>query len=120
MQARSALFDLYGDYLRSRGGRAPVAALVRLLRRRLQALIDRRFYRRKYDAARTLAAFSATLRTETDLAQLSEQFVAVVRETLQPTQVWLWLRPPARTSTPASAPVHPVKRVAPTTRSQQP
>ena len=71
-----------------------IYALFQPLRRRIQNIIDRRFYRRKYDAARTLAAFSETLRQEVDLNQLKEQLVGIVQETMQPERVTLWLREP--------------------------
>jgi hypothetical protein len=83
------------------GSTLVIAALIQPLRRGLQALIDRRFYRSKYDAARITAAFSATLRNEVDLDQLREQLIAVVQETMQPSHVSLWVRQPRRANAPS-------------------
>jgi hypothetical protein len=73
-----------------------IAALFNPLRQRVQNFIDHSFYRRKYDAAKTLEEFSAKLRDETDIDTLNSELLSTVRETMQPEHISLWLRDPER------------------------
>ncbi|HSK35433.1 MAG TPA: hypothetical protein VLA80_01725, partial [Actinomycetota bacterium] len=77
------------------GATLAAAAAFAPLRRRVQAAVDRRFNRRRYDAARTVAGFAARLREQVDLDALSTELLAVVDQTVQPSRTSLWLRPPA-------------------------
>ena len=91
-----------GSALAVVGSTLAIAALFQPVRNRVQAIVDRRFYRRKYDAVRTVAAFGVSLRSEVDMAQVSDKLVTVVEETMQPSQVSLWLVRPDQQAEPGA------------------